>query len=174
MRRGVRYCAVLVFLDGRSAAVFASDYCTADPKRIKAVSRKALATAREFGLSGRCFAVTDTVVNSFGIADVLAAGLTKAGYEVRRESYRGKFIKGCATPPGGRKARRRPHTSNGCAKSRESTSKRFGSNMPTKSIASKGRSTAGKRREDRKRRGEEARAATQPSREGSRNEEIIP
>ena len=104
MRRGVRYCAVLVFLDGRSAAVFASDYCTADPKRIKAVSRKALATAREFGLSGRCFAVTDTVVNSFGIADVLAAGLTKAGYEVRRESYRGKFIKGCATPPGGPKS----------------------------------------------------------------------
>ena len=46
--------------------------------------------------------------------------------------------------------------------------------MPTKSIASKGRSTAGKRREDRKRRGEEASAATQPSREGTRNEEIIP
>ena len=87
MRRGVRYCAVLVFLDGRSAAVFASDYCTADPKRIKAVSRKALATAREFG-----------------IADVLAAGLTKAGYEVRRESYRGKFIKRYATPPGGPKS----------------------------------------------------------------------
>mgnify|MGYP007097222930 CR=1 FL=1 len=104
MRRGVRYCAVLVFLDGRSAAVFASDYCTADPKRIKAVSRKALATAREFGLSGRCFAVTDTVANSFGIADVLAAGLTKAGYEVRRESYRGKFIKRYATPPGGPKS----------------------------------------------------------------------